>query len=121
MSNAAKFTSNGVVELSARRLRIGSDDWIEIEVRDTGIGIAREDLKTIFQDYKQVNSVEARKRKGTGLGLALSRKLCMMMGGNIFVDSELGHGARFTIRVPSILSAGDRSARLVKAPVEALA
>ena len=73
-------------------------------MRDTGIGIARDDLKTIFQDYKQVNSIEARKRKGTGLGLALSQKLCMMMGGNIFVDSELGHGSRFTIRVPAILS-----------------
>jgi signal transduction histidine kinase len=124
MSNAAKFTSNGVIELSARRLRIGSGDWIEIEVRDTGIGIAREDLKTIFQDYKQVNSIEARKRKGTGLGLALSRKLCMMMGGNIFVDSELGHGARFTIRVPSLVSAGDtESARPQTAErlVEALA
>lgn len=124
MSNAAKFTSSGVIELSARRLRIGSDDWIEIAVRDTGIGIAREDLKTIFQDYKQVNSVEARKRKGTGLGLALSRKLCMMMGGNIFVDSELGHGARFTIRVPSILSAGDKGredSEAVGAPIEALA
>jgi len=106
MSNAAKFTSNGVVELTARRLRIGSGDWIEIEVRDTGIGISRDDLKTIFQDYKQVNSVEARKRKGTGLGLALSQKLCMMMGGNIFADSELGLGSRFTIRVPAILNAG---------------
>ena len=65
-------------------MRIEFGDWIEIEVRDTGIGIARDDLKTIFQDYKQVNSVEARKRKGTGLGLALSQKLCMMMGGRHF-------------------------------------
>jgi signal transduction histidine kinase len=104
MSNAAKFTSNGVIELSARRLHIGSTDWIEIEVQDTGIGIARDDLKTIFQDYRQVNSPEARKRKGTGLGLALSQKLCMMMGGSILADSELGHGSRFTIRVPAILS-----------------
>ena len=104
MSNAAKFTSNGLVELSARRLRLDTGDWVEIEVRDTGIGIARDDLKTIFQDYKRVNSAEARKREGTGLGLALSQKLCMMMGGNIFVDSELGHGSRFTIRVPAILS-----------------
>jgi signal transduction histidine kinase len=112
MSNAAKFTSNGLIELSARRLRVESGDWIEIEVRDTGIGIAPDDLKNIFQDYMQVNSAEARKRKGTGLGLALSQKLCMMMGGSIFVDSELGHGARFTIRVPAILSAdADRLAR----------
>ncbi len=122
MSNAAKFTSNGVVELSARRLHIGSGDWIEIEVRDTGIGISRKDLKTIFQDYKQVNSVEARKRKGTGLGLALSQKLCMMMGGSIFVDSELGHGARFTIRVPSTLGDnGTAPPQVVQAPAEILA
>lgn len=124
MSNAAKFTCNGLIELSARRLRLESGDWIDIEVRDTGIGIARDDLKTIFQDYKQVNSVEARKRKGTGLGLALSQRLCMMMGGSIFVDSELGHGARFTIRVPAILdAAADRAAsdQGAEAPIAALA
>ena len=123
MSNAAKFTCNGLIELSARRLRLESGDWIEIEVRDTGIGIGRDDLKTIFQNYKQVNSIEARKRKGTGLGLALSQKLCMMMGGNIFADSELGHGSRFSIRVPAILSSrADRTARLesVEAPIGAL-
>ncbi len=113
MSNAAKFTCNGLIELSARRLRLESGDWIEIEVRDTGIGIGRDDLKTIFQNYKQVKSIEARKRKGTGLGLALSQKLCMMMGGNIFADSELGHGSRFTIRVPAILSShADRTTSL---------
>ncbi len=124
MSNAAKFTCDGVIELSARRFSVQSGDWIEIEVRDTGIGIARDDLKTIFQDYRQVNSIEARKRKGTGLGLALSQKLCMIMGGRIFVDSELGHGARFTIRVPSILRTGaDRTARSQnsEAPVGAVA
>lgn len=103
MSNAAKFTSNGIVELSARRLRADAGDWIEIQVRDTGIGVSQEDLKNLFQDFKQVNSPEARKSKGTGLGLALSRKLCMMMGGGISAESEPGHGACFTIRVPSIL------------------
>ena len=123
MSNAAKFTCNGLIELSARRLRLESGDWIEIEVRDTEIGIGRDELKTIFQNYKQVNSIEARKRKGTGLGLALSQKLCMMMGGNIFADSELGHGSRFSIRVPAILSGrADRTTRLesVEAPIGAL-
>ncbi len=71
-----------------------------------------------------MNSAEARKRKGTGLGLALSQKLCMMMGGNIFVDSELGHGSRFTIRVPAILSNdADRAARLecAETPIDAVA
>ena len=64
MSNAAKFTSNGVVTLSARGYRVEAGDWIEIAVRDTGIGIARDDMKTIFQDFRQVNSVEARKQQG---------------------------------------------------------
>lgn len=105
MSNAAKFTSSGVVTLSAQRIRAETRDWIEIEVRDTGIGIAAEDLKTLFKDFRQVNSREARKGncKGTGLGLALSQKLCGMMGGGILAESEPGHGACFTIRVPAVL------------------
>jgi signal transduction histidine kinase len=109
MSNAAKFTSAGIVTLSARRFRTEARDWIEIEVRDTGIGIAREDLKTLFQDFRQVNSRETRKNQGTGLGLALSQQLCRIMGGDIFAESELGHGACFVIRVPAAIKiAGDR-------------
>ena len=103
MSNAAKFTSRGMVHLSARRFWTEAGDWIEIEVKDTGIGITPDDLKTLFHDFKQVTSREARKRKGTGLGLALSQKLCTMMGGSIFAESEFGHGACFTIRVPAAL------------------
>ena len=93
-------------------------------MRDTGIGIARDDLKTIFQDYKQVNSAEARKRKGTGLGLALSQKLCMMMGGSIFVDSELGHGRGSRFAFPRSLTSPpiERPApRMSRAPIAALA
>ena len=109
VSNAAKFTSAGIVTLSARRFRTEARDWIEIEVRDTGIGIAREDLKTLFQDFRQVNSRETRKNQGTGLGLALSQQLCRIMGGDIFAESELGHGACFVIRVPAAIKiAGDR-------------
>ena len=107
MSNAAKFTSNGVVEVSGRRLRAESGDWVEIEVRDSGIGISPEDLKNLFQDFKQVNSRESRKHKGTGLGLALSQELCTMMGGAITARSEPGRGAQFTIRVPATLSITD--------------
>jgi signal transduction histidine kinase len=104
LSNAAKFTTNGVITLAARRFRVDETDWIEIEVRDTGIGIAADDLKTLFQDFRQVDSQLGRKSKGTGLGLALSRKLCTMMGGGIFAESELGRGACFTIRVPALIN-----------------
>jgi signal transduction histidine kinase len=101
MSNAAKFTRRGVVTLSARRYRGADRDWIEVEVRDTGIGIAEADMKTLFQDYRQLPGGSNKGRQGTGLGLALSQRLCALMGGGISVDSELGHGACFTIRVPA--------------------
>ncbi|MBV9287699.1 MAG: hypothetical protein JO288_07725 [Hyphomicrobiales bacterium] len=111
LSNAAKFTSNGLVTLSARRLSAEAGDWVEIEVRDTGIGIAAADLKTLFQKFRQVNSRESRQSKGTGLGLAITQSLCTMMGGGIFAESEPGHGACFTIRVPATLKAGDEAER----------
>ena len=100
MSNAAKFTKDGLVSLSCRRLRTVSDDLIEIEVRDTGIGISALDLQSLFQDFRQASSASSHGAKGTGLGLALSQKLCGMMGGNIFAISDPGHGSCFTIRVP---------------------
>jgi signal transduction histidine kinase len=104
MSNSAKFTTHGVVTLSARRYRVGGGDWVEIAVGDTGIGIAAEDLKTLFQDFHQIRGASNRRGEGTGLGLALTQRLCALMGGGISVDSELGHGACFTIRVPECLS-----------------
>ena len=104
MSNSAKFTKHGVVTLSARRYRVGGGDWIEIAVGDTGIGIAAEDLKTLFQDFHQIRGASNRRGEGTGLGLALTQRLCALMGGGISVDSELGHGACFTIRVPERMS-----------------
>jgi signal transduction histidine kinase len=112
MSNAAKFTKQGVVELSARRYRGAGGDWVEIAVRDTGIGIAVEDMKTLFQDFRQIHVASNRGGEGTGLGLALTQRLCALMGGGISVDSELGHGACFTIRVPERLSPAPAEASL---------
>ncbi|WP_158816795.1 HAMP domain-containing sensor histidine kinase [Methylocapsa sp. S129] len=103
MSNAAKFTNRGVVTLSARSYRAAGADWIEIAVRDTGIGISAQNLKTLFQDYRQIDVALNRAGEGTGLGLALTQRLCALMGGGISIDSELGHGACFTIRVPASL------------------
>ena len=124
LSNAAKFTSRGLVTLSALRLRTPTGDWIEIEVRDTGIGIAAEDLKSLFQIFEQVNSRPTRRSKGTGLGLAISQSLCSMMGGAIFAESELGHGACFTVRAPATretASDSQSSERIPRAPVFAAA
>jgi signal transduction histidine kinase len=99
MSNAAKFTEGGSITLSAQLRRSQAGDWIEIQVRDTGIGIAPEQLGCLFQNFGQATLGTSSKYGGTGLGLALSQKLCALMGGGISVTSEVGHGSCFTIRV----------------------
>jgi signal transduction histidine kinase len=107
LSNAAKFTTGGVITLTVRRDEKPAGDWIEIAVQDTGIGISEEELPKLFQDFGQATASTASKYGGTGLGLALSQTLCSLMGGNISVESEPGRGSRFTIRVPARLAADD--------------
>ena len=99
LSNAAKFTRDGTVTLTVQRRKRPAGDWIEIQVHDTGIGIAEEDIGRLFQNFGQANRSTASKYGGTGLGLALSQKLCALMGGAISVKSELGQGSSFSIRV----------------------
>ena len=99
MSNAAKFTEDGTIILSVQRRKSLAGDWIEIQVQDTGIGIAEEDIGTLFQNFGQANHTTSSKYGGTGLGLSLSQKLCALMGGGISATSVLGSGSCFTIRV----------------------
>jgi CheY-like chemotaxis protein len=99
VNNAAKFTRGGIVTLTARVV----EGVVEIAVRDTGIGIRRENLAGLFQNFGESKGATASKYGGTGLGLALSQKLCRLMGGDIAVQSELGKGSCFTIRVPVTL------------------
>jgi signal transduction histidine kinase len=99
LSNAAKFTENGIVTLSAYRRKSPAGDWIEIQVQDTGIGIAQSELSNLFQNFSQANRTTSTKYGGTGLGLALSKKFCGLMGGGITATSELGRGSCFTLRV----------------------
>ena len=105
LSNAAKFTKAGRVTLSAARESAADGDWIRIAVRDNGIGISRENLPKLFQNFKQAEASTASRYGGTGLGLALSQKLCRMMGGEITVESMPGNGSCFTIRVPAAIAA----------------
>jgi signal transduction histidine kinase/CheY-like chemotaxis protein len=97
LSNAAKFTQNGQIVLSVRR----DGDWMEIAVTDTGIGISPEQQKVLFSNFSQASSKIAAVYGGTGLGLSLSQNLCRLMGGRIDIESELGKGSRFTIRLPA--------------------
>jgi signal transduction histidine kinase len=104
MSNAAKFTQEGTITLSVQRRKSQAGDWIEIQVQDSGIGIAQSDIGRLFQNFGQANRTTSTKYGGTGLGLALSQKLCALMGGGISASSELGHGSCFTIRVLAWMS-----------------
>lgn len=101
LSNAGKFTQNGQITLGVHRLAEPGGDWIEISVADTGIGISREQQKALFSNFTQANSRIAAVYGGTGLGLSLSQNLCQLMGGEIRIESELGAGSTFTIRLPA--------------------
>lgn len=101
LSNASKFTQNGHITLTARRYPDEGRDWIEISVKDTGIGISPEQQQTLFSNFTQANPKIAAVYGGTGLGLALSQNICALMGGSISVTSDVGKGSEFTIRVPA--------------------
>jgi len=106
LDNATKFTHDGKVEVIADRLRNERSDDLVIQIIDTGIGIAPEQMTHLFEKFSVADDSSTSKYGGTGLGLALSQKLCKLMGGEISVDSEVGKGSRFTIRMP--LRAGRR-------------
>jgi signal transduction histidine kinase len=99
LSNACKFTKEGEVALRVRKVADGRD-WVELAVADTGIGLTAEQQAKLFQEFTQADSLTARRYGGTGLGLALSRKLARMMGGDVTVMSEPGKGSVFTVRLP---------------------
>jgi signal transduction histidine kinase len=100
ISNACKFTKEGEVALRVRKVADGRD-WVELAVADTGIGLTAEQQAKLFQEFTQADSLTARRYGGTGLGLALSRKLARMMGGDVTVTSEPSKGSVFTVRLPS--------------------
>jgi signal transduction histidine kinase len=99
LSNAFKFTKEGEVTLRARRVASGRD-WIELAVADTGIGMTAEQQAKLFEEFTQADATTAQRFGGTGLGLALSRKLARMMGGDVTVTSKPGKGSVFTVRLP---------------------
>lgn len=97
LANAAKFTDAGEVVLSAS---VHSGTSLAIEVRDTGIGIAADRRQAIFEPFVQADGGIAPRFGGTGLGLSISRQLAGLMGGTLSLESEVGHGTRFTLHLP---------------------
>ena len=100
LSNACKFTKNGKITLTVERDSRDNRGFICWSVQDTGIGIAREDIRVLFQPFTQVDASATRRHGGTGLGLAISQRLCKMMGGNITVTSTPGAGSTFAMWLP---------------------
>jgi len=100
LSNACKFTKQGEVALRVRKT-VDGRNWIEFAVADTGIGMTPEQQAKLFEEFTQADSTTAQRYGGTGLGLAITRKLAHMMGGDVTVQSALGKGSTFTVRLPA--------------------
>ncbi len=102
--NASKFSSGGNVTLAISREMQEGREWISFRVADSGIGMTPEQVGNLFQTFTQADASTTRKYGGTGLGLALSRRLCMLMGGDITVTSQVGVGSTFTVCLPASLN-----------------
>jgi two-component system, NtrC family, sensor kinase len=98
LSNSAKFTEGGSITLTVRKH--AEDATVTFAIRDTGIGMTEDQVGRLFEAFSQANAETSRKYGGTGLGLALSREFCRMMGGDITVVSEAGAGSTFTVTLP---------------------
>jgi len=101
LSNSCKFTKQGEVALRVRKV-IDGREWVEFAVSDTGIGMTGEQLGRLFEEFSQADSLTARRYGGTGLGLAVTRKLARMMGGDVTVASKPGKGSVFSVRLPTV-------------------
>jgi protein-histidine pros-kinase len=95
--NAIKFTDRGSVRLELAQRRENGRTVTELSVADTGVGIRPEDQAKLFQAFGQLGATARRRGEGTGLGLHLSQKLAVLLGGQITFQSEVGKGSRFTL------------------------
>jgi CheY-like chemotaxis protein/signal transduction histidine kinase len=117
LSNAAKFTDIGEIVVNLRAI----DATLELCVEDTGIGIPPEQISHIFEKFRQVDGSRTRRRGGTGLGLAIVRELARVLGGSATVDSILGRGSKFTVRLPGALDAVQLQSHLHEVPKQDVA
>jgi signal transduction histidine kinase len=101
LGNAGKFTSDGLVRLEMVIESGSHDSYLRMSIRDTGIGIAEDARDRLFGEYQQADSSVPSRFGGTGIGLALSRQLCILLGGQISFVSRVGHGTTFTVTLPT--------------------
>ena len=97
LSNAYKFTFEGEVALTLKHV----DGAVELQVRDTGVGIPEEHREQVFERFHRIESIQARTYEGTGIGLALVQELVKLHGGSVRVESAFGAGSTFTVTIPS--------------------
>ena len=105
VSNAVKFTSNGLIAVTASREDLDGRDVLAIAVSDTGVGIAAHDLPRVFMPFTQIDGSATRAKGGMGLGLSIAQRVAHALGGDVKVVSEVGSGSTFTLRVPIKLEA----------------
>ncbi|OUD13146.1 hybrid sensor histidine kinase/response regulator [Thioflexithrix psekupsensis] len=100
LSNASKFSAQDVIELNIIRDPQNEADWVQFQVIDHGIGMTPQQMARLFEMFVQADASTTRKYGGSGLGLAITKSFCEMLGGTIEVNSELGKGSIFTMRLP---------------------
>lgn len=101
LSNACKFTNAGVIRIVVRSETADGRAWMIFQVADSGIGLEQDRVAKVFEAFTQADASTTRRYGGTGLGLTITRKFCEMMGGDITVESTIGVGTTFTIRLPA--------------------
>lgn len=107
IGNAIKYTNSGVITMTTNITEYSDGIWLDIHVKDTGIGIRPEKLEVIFDTFEQADNIANYHVEGTGLGLSIAKKLAVMMGGNITVESVYGEGSDFHIRIPQCYAMDD--------------
>ena len=98
LSNAAKFTEKGEIVVTVAQ----KNGMVSFSVKDSGIGIEAKNFSKVFEEFQQIDNSNTRKYKGTGLGLPISRRLALILGGDLTVESEFGKGSNFTLTIPSV-------------------
>lgn len=107
LNNAVKYTKKGSVTLNIHEVLMNDSFALEIEVKDTGIGIKEEDMDRLFRDFERLDLNENRNVEGTGLGLAITRNLVEMMQGTLTVSSVYHEGSIFTVRIPQVVKGNE--------------
>jgi len=118
LSNACKFTDHGVISLKVDRRTVATQDWMQFQVIDTGIGITPEHRENLFREFSQADTSISRKYGGTGLGLAITHRFIQLMRGTVSVESKPGQGSTFTIHLPAELAVESDDPHRIQPPAD---